>query len=325
MRFSRRRLLQLAGAVSAAPILPRHALALDYPVKTARIIVGFPAGGVTDIYARLMAQLLSGRLSHSFIVENRPSAGGNIATESVVRATPDGYTLLLATSTDAWNATLYQNLKFRFVDDIAPVARINRGMSILVVSPLFPSKSVPELIAYAKSHPGKITVASAGIGSSSHVYLELFKSMTEVDMLHVPYRGDAPALTDLLGGQVEVCFSNSPPVIEHVRAGRLSALAVTSATRVEILPNIPALAEFVPGFEGTGWTGIVAPKNTPAEIIDKLNGAINAGLADPRIAARIVDFGHVPAPMAPSEFHGFIVEYTEKWAKVIRAANIKME
>jgi tripartite-type tricarboxylate transporter receptor subunit TctC len=232
---------------------------------------------------------------------------------------------LLASSTDAWNATLYQNLKFSFVDDITPVARINRGINILVVNPLFPSKSVPELIAYAKSHPGKITAAYAGIGTSSHLYLELFKSMTGVDMLHVPYRGDAPALTDLLGGQIQVCFSTMPPVIEHVRVGRLRALAVTNATRVGILPDIPALAEFVPGFEGVGWTGIGAPKNTPTEIIDKLNGVINAGLADPRIAARIVDFGHVPAPMTPAEFHGFIVEYTEKWAKVIRAANIKME
>jgi tripartite-type tricarboxylate transporter receptor subunit TctC len=325
MKLPRRQFLQLAGATVATSALPQRASALDYPMKPVRIVVGFPPGGVIDINARLMGQLLSDRLGRSFIVENRPGAVGNIGTESVVRAAPDGYTLLLANASNSWNEALYDNLKFKFTDDIAPVASINRGMGVLVVNPSFPAKTVPEFIAYAKANPGKIIVASNGIGSGPHVYWELFKSMTGVDGLHVPYRGDAPALTDLLGGQVQVCFSNMPPAIEYIKTGKLRALAVTGATRVEILPDIPALAEFIPGFEGTGWNGIVAPKNTPAEIIAKLNREINAGLADPRIKARIADFGGTPAPMTPTDFGSFIVEYTSKWAKVIRAANIKVE
>jgi tripartite-type tricarboxylate transporter receptor subunit TctC len=325
MKVRRRQFLQFAGAIAAAFSLPQRASALDYPVKPVRIVVGFPPGGVTDMYARLMGQVLSEWLGRSFIVENRPGAGGTIATESVVRATPDGYTLLLANASDSWNATLYDNLRYKFIDDIAPVASITRGMGVLVVNPSFPAKTVPEFIAYAKANPGKIAVASSGVGSSPHVYWELFKSMTGVDGLHVPYRGDAPALTDLLGGQVQVYFSNMPPVIEHIKAGRLRALAVTTATRVEMLPDIPALPEFVPGFEGTGWIGIGAPKNTPAEIIDKLNREINAGLADPKIKARITELGGVPTPMTPTDFGRFIVEYTGKWAKVIRAANIRAE
>jgi tripartite-type tricarboxylate transporter receptor subunit TctC len=320
----RRQLLQLAaGAVATAS--PRYAFALDYPVRPVRIVVGFPPGGVNDIYARLAGQLLSERLGQSFVVENRPGAGGNIGTETVVKAMPDGYTLLLASAADAWNMSLYDNLKFNFIDDIAPIARINLGVGVLVVNPLFPPKSVPGLIAYAKANPGKVNVASAGVGTAPHVYWELFKSMTGVDMLHVPYRGDNPALTDLIGGQVQVYFSNMGASIEHIKAGRVRSLAVTSATRAQALPSVPTLAEFVPGYDATGWTGIGAPKNTSAEIVDKLNRALNDGLADPNTQARIMNLGGAAVPMTPADFRSFIIEFTGKWAKVIRAANIKVE
>jgi len=290
-----------------------------------RIVVGFPPAGANDIYARLVAQWLSERLGQQFVVENRPGAGGNIGTEAVVRASPDGYTLLLISAADAWNVTLYDRLNFNFIRDIAPVARISRGMGVLVVHPSFTAKSVPEFIAYAKANPSKITMASGGVGTAQHVYGTLFKAMAGVELLHVPYRGAGPALTDVLAGQVHVMFDNLVSSIEHIRSGRLRALAVTDTIRSAVLPDIPTMGEFLPGYEGNAWTGIGAPKNTPAEIISKLNNEINAGLAEPKIKARLADLGIVPFPMMAFEFGKFIAEYTEKWGKVIRDANIKAE
>jgi len=289
-----------------------------------RLIVGFPAGGVADLYARLIGQWLSEHLGQPFIVENRAGAGSNLGTEAVVRASPDGYTLLQVTSANAWNATLYNNLNFNFIRDIAPVASIYRAPAVLVVHPSFPAKSVPALIAYAKANPGKINMASGGVGSAQHVYGELFKMMAGVDMLHVPYRGGGPALADLLAGQVPLMFDTLSTSIEHIRASRLLALAVTSATRSEVLPDIPTVGDFVPGYEGTGWQGVGAPRNTPVEIIDKLNKAINAGLADPRMKGRIADLGGTVFASSPDDFGTFIAEYTEKWAKVIKFAGAKV-
>jgi tripartite-type tricarboxylate transporter receptor subunit TctC len=280
---------------------------------------------VIDLFARLIGQWLSERLGQPFIVENRAGAGGNLAAEAVVKAPPDGYTLLQIGAHNAWNVTLYDNLSFNFLRDIAPVASIYGGSSaVLVVHPSFPAKSLPELIAHAKSNPGKINMASGGVGSAQHVYGELFKMMTGVDMLHVPYRGGGPALTDLLAGQVPVMFDTLATSIEHIRAGKLRALAVTSATRSEVLPDIPTVSDFVPGYEGTGWQGIGAPRNTPAEIIDKLNEAINAGLADPKMKARIADFGYTVFASSPADFATFIAAYTEKWAKVIKFSGAKI-
>jgi tripartite-type tricarboxylate transporter receptor subunit TctC len=301
----------------------RIARAQAYPTRPVRIIVGFPAGGVLDLFARLIGQWLSERLGQPFIVENRAGAGGNLAAEAVVKAPPDGYTLLQIGAHNAWNVALYDNLSFNFIRDIAPVASIYRGPAVLVVHPSFPAKSVPELIAHAKSNPGKIIMASGGVGSAQHVYGELFKMMTGVEMLHVPYRGGGPALTDLLAGQVPVMFDTLATSIEHIKAGKLRALAVTSATRSEVLPDVPTVGDFVPGYEGTGWQGVGAPRDTPAEIIDKLNKEINAGLADPRMKSRITDFGYTVFASSPADFRTFIAAYTEKWAKVIRAANIK--
>jgi tripartite-type tricarboxylate transporter receptor subunit TctC len=289
-----------------------------------RLIVGFPAGGVADLYARLIGQWLSEHLGQPFIVENRAGAGSNLGTEAVVRASPDGYTLLQVTSANAWNATLYNNLNFNFIRDIAPVASIYRSPAVLVVHPSFPAKSVPALIAYAKANPGKINMASGGVGSAQHVYGELFKMMAGVDMLHVPYRGGGPALADLLAGQVPLMFDTLSTSIEHIRAGRLLALAVTSATRSEVLPDIPTVGDFVPGYEGTGWQGVGAPRNTPVEIIDKLNKAINAGLADSRMKGRIADLGGTVFASSPDDFGTFIAAYTEKWAKVIKFSGAKM-
>jgi tripartite-type tricarboxylate transporter receptor subunit TctC len=293
-------------------------------MRSVRVIVGFSAGGVLDVFARLIGQWLSERLGQAFIVENRAGAGGNLAAEAVVKAPPDGYTLLQIGAHNAWNVTLYDNLSFNFIRDIAPVASIYRGPAVLVVHPSFPPKSVPELIAHAKSNPGKINMASGGVGSAAHVYGELFKMMTGADMLHVPYRGGGPALTDLLAGQVPVMFDTLATSIEHIRAGKLRALAVTSATRSEVLPDIPTVSDFVPGYEGTGWQGIGAPRNTPAEIIDKLNKEINAGLTDPRMKARITDFGYTVFASSPADFRTFIAAYTEKWAKVIKFSGAKI-
>jgi tripartite-type tricarboxylate transporter receptor subunit TctC len=325
MKLPRRKFLHLAAGAAALPAVSRIARAQAYPARPVRIIVGFPPAGSNDIHARLIAQWLSKRLGQQFIVENRAGAGGSLATETVVRAAPDGYTLLEAGANDSWNATLYDNLKFNFVRDIAPVASISRTAGVLVVHPSVSAKSVPDLIAYAKANPGKVTMASAGVGSAGHVYWQLFKSMTGVDMLHVPYRGGGPALADLLAGQVQVYFGVLTSAVEYVRAGKLRALAVTSATRSEVLPDIPTVSDFVPGYEGTGWQGIVAPKNTPTEIVDKLNEEIRAALSDPKMTARIVDLGATPFASSPAEFGKFIVEYTEKWGRVIRAANIKAE
>jgi tripartite-type tricarboxylate transporter receptor subunit TctC len=320
----RRQFLHLAAGAAALPFAPHVARAQAYPSRPVHLIAGFPPGGVVDVFARLIGQWLSERLGQQFVIENRAGAGGNLATEAVVKALPDGYTLLMIGSNNAWNVTLYDNLSFNFIRDIAPVASIYRGPAVLVVHPSFPAKSVPELIAYAKSNPGKVNMASGGVSSAQHVYGELFRMMTGVDMLHVPYRGGGPALTDLLAGQVPVMFDTLATSIEHIKAGKLRPLAVTSVTRSEVLPDVPTVSDFVPGYEGTGWQGVGAPRNTPAEIIDKLNKEINAGLADPRMKARITDFGYTVFASSPADFRTFIATYTEKWAKVIKFAGAKI-
>jgi tripartite-type tricarboxylate transporter receptor subunit TctC len=325
MKLPRRRFLQLAAGAATLPVISRSAWAQAYPTRPVRIVSGFPPGGINDTYARLIGQWLSQRLGQSFIVENRPGAGGTIAAESVVRATPDGYSLLLATSADAWNTTLYDSLKFNFARDVAAVAAIARGAGVLVVNPSFPSRSVAELIAYAKSNPGKATVGSAGVGSAPHMYWELFRSLTGVEMLHVPYRGGGPAVIDLLAGQVGVYFGTTAATLEYIRAGRLRALAVTGATRMSILPDVPALAEFVPAYEASIFVGIAAPRATPKPIIDELNRQINLALADPRITQTIATLGDIPLSLSSAEFAHLILDEADKWGKVIRTANIKAE
>jgi tripartite-type tricarboxylate transporter receptor subunit TctC len=287
--------------------------------------VGFPPGGGTDITARLIGQWLSERLGQQFVIENRPGAGSNIATEGVARAAADGYTLLLVSAAHAINATLYDRLNYNFLRDIAPVAGVIRVPNLMEVNPSLPPKSVPEFIAYAKANPGKVNYASGGNGTAQHLAGELFKIMTGVDMVHVPYRGDAPALTDLIGGQVQVMFGNMPSSIEHIRAGKLRPLAVTTAARSEALPDLPPVGDFVPGYEASTWQGLGAPGNTPAEIVDKLNKEINAALSDPKIKARLVDLGGTVLSGSPADFGKLIADETEKWGKVIRAANIKPE
>ncbi len=325
MKLSRRRFLKVAACAAALPIVPRIAMAQAYPARPVRIIVPVAPGGALDILARLMGQWLSERLGQSFIIENRPGAGTNIGIEAVVRAAPDGYTLLLIPSSVTANATLYENLNFNFIRDIVPIAMISTLPLVMEVNLSVPARTVSEFIAYTKSNPGKVTMASGGTGSTSHVGGELFKLMTGADMLHVPYRGGAPALTDLLGGQVQVMFSPLPESISTVKAGKVRALAVTTATRSEALPEVPPVGDFVPGFEASTWQGIGAPKDTPAEIIDRLNKEINAALADPKFKARLADLGSLPMPMSPAEFENLIIAETEKWGKVIRAANIKPE
>jgi tripartite-type tricarboxylate transporter receptor subunit TctC len=290
-----------------------------------RLIVGFPPGGASDITARLTGQWLSERLGQQFVIENRPGAGATLATETVAKAPPDGYTLLLTGSNDAWNATLYGNLKFNYIRDIAAVASVSRGMGVLVVHPSVPARSVPELIAYAKANPGKLTVASSGVGSAPHMFWELFRSTTGVDMLHVPYRGGGPALTDLLGGQVQVYFSTLISAIQYIRDGKLRALAVTGSTRADVLPDIPIVGEFVPGYEATGWLGVGAPKNTPAEIVDKLHNEINGGLADGGLKMRFVELGVAVFASSRADVAKLIADDTEKWAKVIKFAGIKAD
>jgi tripartite-type tricarboxylate transporter receptor subunit TctC len=321
----RRQFLHLAAGVVTLPAVSRSAWAQTYPTRPVRIIVGFPAGGGADIQARLMGQWLSEQLGQQFVVENRPGAGGNIGTEAVVKAAPDGYTLLLATSPNAINATLNDKLNFNFIRDIAPVAGIIRVPNVMEINPSVPAKTVPEFIAYAKANPGKINMASAGNGSGQHIYGEMFKMMTGVNMTHVPYRGNAPAVTDLLGGQVHMMFDSLPNSIEYIRAGRLRALAVTTATSSEALPDLPSVGDFVPGFEASTWWGIGTPKNTPSQIIDKLNKEINAALADPKMKARLADLGGQVISGSPADFGKLIASETEKWGKVIRAANIKAE
>jgi tripartite-type tricarboxylate transporter receptor subunit TctC len=303
--------------------LPRTALAQVYPAQPVRIVVGFAAGGTPDIIARLMGQWLSQRSGQQFIIENRPGAAGNIAAEVVIRATADGYTLLMVGLSNAVNASLYDKLNFEFIRDIAPVAAIGRVPGVMVVNPSFQPANVSEFIAYAKANPDKINMATSGNGSPQHVYGELFSLMSGVKMLHVPYRGGAPAASDMFAGRVQVMFSPLPETIGHIRGGKLRALAVTTAKRSEVLPDVPALSEFIPGFEASSWYGIGAPKNTPAEIIDKLNNDINAALADPDMKARLTDLGGSLLPGPPSGFRKLLIEETEKWAKVVQSAGIK--
>ena len=314
----RRQFLHLASGAVALPALSRIASAQTYPTRPVRLVVGFAAGQAIDILARLIAQSLSERFGQQFIVENRPGGGGNIATEAVVRAPPDGYTLLAVGSNNMINATLYEKLNFDFIRDIALVASIYRVPQVMEVNPSFPAKTLPELIAYAKANPGKINFASAGNGSVAHVTAELFKMMAGVNMQHVPYRGAAPALTDLLGGQVHLMFDNMPSSIEHIRAGRLRPLAVTATARLEGLPDVPTVADFLPGFETSAWAGIGAPKNTPVEIIDQLNRETNAALADPKLKARVADLGGMVFPLSPAEYEKRVAEETEKWGKVVK-------
>lgn len=323
MKIPRRRFLHLAAATAALPVVSRFAWAEAYPARPVHIIVGFAAGGPQDIIMRLIGQWLSERLDQSFIIENRPGAGGNVGAEAVVRAAPDGYTLLSVSSPNAINATLYQNLKFNFIRDIVPVASIMRVPLVMEVNPSVPVKTVPEFIAYAKANPGKISYASGGVGTPQHVSAELFKMLTGVEMVHVPYRGAAPAVADLLGGQVQVMIDTTPASMPHIRSGRLRPLAVTTAARTDVLPDLPTVAEFVPGYEATSWFGIGAPKDTPPEIIGKLNKEINAGIADPRIKARLVDLGGTVLPGSPADFGNLIATETEKWAKVVKFSGAK--
>jgi tripartite-type tricarboxylate transporter receptor subunit TctC len=319
----RRQFLHLIAGAAALPAVSRFAWAQTYPSRPVRIIVGFAAGGPNDILARLIGQWLSERLGQPFVIENRPGAGSNIATEAVVRGPPDGYTLLLVGSPNAINATLYDNLNFNFIRDIAPVASLIRGALGMVVHPSVPAKTLPEFIAYAKANPGKFSYGSGGVGGITHITAELFKTMAGVNMVHVPYRGVAPALTDLLGGQVQVLFTNPAQWIQYVRTGKLRALAITTATRLEALPDIPTVGEFVPGYEASSIFGLGAPKNTPAEIIDKLNKEINAGLADSGFKARLASLDGTVLGGLPPDFGKLIADETEKWGKVIRAANIR--
>jgi tripartite-type tricarboxylate transporter receptor subunit TctC len=323
--LGRRNFLHLAAGAVALPAVSRIAWAQTYPTRPVHVIVPFAPAGGSDITARLIGQWLSERLGQPFVIENRPGGGGNIGTEAAVRASPDGYTLLYVTTANAINATLYDKLNFNFIRDIAPVATISRNTYVMVVHPSMPAKTVPEFIAYAKAHPRKVNMASAGTGSPPHVSGELFKMMTGVDMVHVPYRSGGPALIDLLGGQVQVYFATTVSSIGYIRAGRLRALAVTTTRRSEALPDIPTVAEFVPGYEASSWYGVGAPKATPAEIVEKLNKEINADLADPKIKARLADLGGDVLVLSTADFGKLIADETEKWGNVIRALNIKVE
>ena len=323
MKLPRRQFLHLAAGAVALPALSRVAWAQSYPTRPVRLVVGFPPGTSSDITARLIAEWLSERLGQQVVVENRPGAGTNIAAEAVVQAPPDGYSLLWVTQTNAINATLYESLKFNFIRDIDPVAGVIRVPTVMMVNPSVPAKTVPEFIAYAKANPDKINMSSPGIGSANHVLGELFKMMTGVKLVHVPYRGSQ--FPDLLSGQVQITFNPLPSSLNFINTGKLRALAVTSATRQAVLPDVPTVGEFVPGYEGTAWFGIGAPKNTPKEIVDKLNREINAGLADPKLKARLIDLGGVPMSVTPTGFGKFIAEETEKWGKVVKFAGLKVE
>jgi tripartite-type tricarboxylate transporter receptor subunit TctC len=325
MKLPRRQFLHLAAAAVALAALPHTVNAESYPSRPVHIIVGFAPGGGTDIMARLIGSWLSNRLSQQVVVENRPGAGTNIATEAVVRAPADGYTLLLACLPNAINATLYDNLKFNFVRDITPVAGIARDAFLVAVHPSVPATTLPEFISYARANPGRINMASAGIGSGNHVFGELFKSITGVNLVHVPYRGAAPALADLLGGQMQVMFAPVSISLEQIRAGRLRALGVMTATRSPQLPDIPTVAEFVPGYEASYWSGLGAPRNTPAETVDGLNREVNAAFADPAIKARLETLIASAMPGSPADFGKLIADETERWGKVIRTAGIKAE
>jgi tripartite-type tricarboxylate transporter receptor subunit TctC len=322
MTIPRRQLLNLAAGVVALPALSRMARAQTYPTRPVRIIVATAPAGTADTLARLMGQWLSERLGHPFVIENRPGAGTNIGTEAVVNANPDGYTLLLVAPANAINASLYDKLNFNFIRDIAPVAGIIRAPNVMELNPSVPAKTVPEFIAYAKANPGKVNYASAGTGTSLHVAGELFNMMAGIDMVHVPYRGTAPALTDLLAGQVQVMFDNITTSIEHIKAGKLIALAVTTATRSPLLPDLPTVGDFLPGYEASAFFGVGAPRETPVEIVDKLNKEINAGLTDPKMKARLTELGTVLRG-SPVDFGKLIVEETEKWAKVVKFSGAK--
>ena len=323
MNIPRRRFLLLAAGAAALPAAARAAWTQPYPTRPVHVIVPIAAGGAQDILARLVGQWLSQRLGQPFVIDNRPGGGGNIGTEAVVRAPADGYTFLLASSANAINATLYEKLNFNFIRDISPIAGILRGPFVIAVNPTVPATTVPEFITYAKANPGKLSMASAGIGTGPHLAGELFKMMAGVDMVHVPYRGGGPALTDLLGGQVQVMFPTTAAAIEYISAGSLRALAVTTATRSESLPHVPTVGEFVPDYEASSVFGLGAPKNTPTEIVEKLNKEINAALADPNMKARLADLGGDVLALSPADFGKLLADEAEKWGKVIRAANIQ--
>jgi len=325
MKLHRRQFLELAAAAAAAPAFPQFASAEDYPARPVRIVAGFAAGGGVDITALLIGQWLTEHLGQSFVTENRAGAGGNIGTEAVVTSAPDGYTLLLATVPNAVNASLYEKLNFNFIRDIAPVAGIIRVPMVILLNPSVPATTVPEFISYAKANPGKINMASAGNGSAPHMAGELFKMMAGVNLVHVPYRGQGPALTDLLCGEVQVLFATAPGTTDYVKTGKLRALAVTSATRAEVLPELPPVADFVPGYDTSQWYGMCAPKKTPQDIVDRLHKEINVAIAEPAMKARLAALGGEPLPGSPAEFGKLIADETEKWAKVVRTAGIKPE
>jgi tripartite-type tricarboxylate transporter receptor subunit TctC len=325
MKLSRRKLLNLAAGAVVLPAISQIARAQTYPTRQVRIIVALAAGGGNDIVARLIGQWLSERLGQPLVVENRPGAGSNTATEAVVRAPADGYTLLLVQPAAAINATLYEKLNFNFIRDIAPVAGIVSVPLVMLVNPSVPARTIPEFITYAKANPGRINMASAGTGTAPHVAGELFKMMAGIDMIHVPYRGGGPALTDLLGGQVQVYFGNMVSSVEYIKAGTLRALAITTAARWQALPDLPPMADFLPGYEASSWFGIGAPNSTPPEIVDRLNKEVNAGLADPKLAARLADLGGTVLALPPADFGKLIADETERWAKVIKFAGIKPE
>jgi tripartite-type tricarboxylate transporter receptor subunit TctC len=323
MKVPRRKLLHSFAGAAVLHAFCRASMAQDYPARPIRLVVGFLPGTAPDVAARLIGQRLSEQLGRSVIIENHAGASSNLAAEFVVRAQPDGYTLFELTSVNSWNVALFDNLKFDLLNDLVPIASIYRGFGVVVVQPSFPAKSLVEFIAYAKANPGKLRMGSAGIGTPQHLYGEMFKRMCGIDMLHVPYRGGGRALTDLLGGHVEVVFDTLLTSIQHIRSNELRALGVTSSTRLDVLPNVPAVAEVVPGYEAEGWQGIAAPANTPIEIIDTLNKQVNLALADPKFAARIADLGGMPFATSPLEFRNFIAEFTAKWGTLIKSANIK--
>lgn len=324
MEITRRTLMYAAASASVVPVSALGAQEA-YPSRSINLTVGFPPGGVADLYARLIVESLSTRLGQPVVIENKPGAASNLAAEVVARAAPDGYTLFYITSVNSFNTALYTNLKFDLLHDFVPVASVDRGVGVLVVTPTFPAKTIPEFIAYLKANPGKVTMGSGGVGSSQHLYGELFMSTVGVKMLHVPYRGGGPALSDLIGGHVQVMFDTLPTSIVLIRAGKLRALGVTSSKRSDLLPTVPAIAEFVPSYEADGWQGIGAPRNTPVEIAVKLNDAVNASLADPAVRGRITAGGYSVFTSSPAEFRRYVRDYTEKWAKVIRTANIKAD